>query len=390
MDFQTRGPVRLGIELLLEESSDLIRGRRIGIIAAAASVDRQFRGSVDRLVHYSGTDVVALFGPEHGLYGEAQAGKTIEDSVDEQTQIPVYSLYGKNKKPSQQSLANLDMLVIDLVDVGCRYWTFPYTMAYAMEAAAEAGIPVVVTDRPNPITGIHVEGNVLNPKFSSFLGLYPIPMRTGLTLGELALLFNAEYGINADLTVVPAKGWQRSMWYDETGLPFVPPSPNSPTLDMLTLYPGTCLIEGTNISEGRGTTRPFEIIGAPWIKPRRLADRLIERQLPGVAFRPVYFTPTFNKFSGQRCGGVHIHITDRESLPAVRVGLHVIDCIMQEDPSSFQWKIPDQGTPHIDLLAGTDTLRLDMGQRLEPDELLQQWERQLDDFTSLSSKFHLY
>lgn len=382
--------VRLGVDVLFDESFDLIRGKRVGVVAAAASVDGQLTATVHRLVQAPDVTVVALFGPEHGLYGEVQAGQPISDAVDAETRIPVHSLYGDNKKPTLESLSGLDALVIDLVDAGCRYWTFAYTMAYALQACAEADVHAIVLDRPNPITGVRMEGNILNPKFSSFVGLYPIPMRTGLTLGELALLFNDEFDIGARLSVVPVAGWKRTMWYDETGLPFVPPSPNSPNLDMLTLYPGTCLIEGSNVSEGRGTTRPFEMIGAPWIKPRRLADRLTERRLPGVAFRPIYFTPTFDKYAGETCGGVHVHIVDRDAVHSVRTGLHIIDCIMRDAPSDFEWIIKEGIPIHVDLLAGTDELRLNLGINLGPDELLEIWERELPAFQEIGKKAHLY
>lgn len=383
--------VRLGIDVLLDKSPTALAGANIGLLTTAASVDARLTPVVDRLLATPGVNVKALFGPEHGLYGVAQAGRSVGDFIDEELGIPVYSLYGANKRPSPESLEGLDVLVIDLVDAGCRYWTFLYTMAYALEAAAQKGLRVIVLDRPNPITGLHVEGNLLDPDFASFVGLYPIPMRTGLTLGEAARLFNDAFGIGADLHVIACQGWKRSMWYDETGLHFVPPSPNAPSLDMITLYPGTCLLEGTNVSEGRGTTRPFELIGAPWIQPRRLAARLSERNLPGVCFRPVYFTPTFSKHEGQVCGGVQVHVTDRDALHAVRVGLHVLDTLIAEAPDAFEWLSPTgSGHPMIDLLAGTDALRLELGRTSEPDDLLARWEKSLTDFTAIAQKAALY
>lgn len=382
--------VRLGIDVVLQESREVIAGGRIGVVAAAASVDAQLVNVVDRLLDADDVEVGALFGPEHGLYGEVQAGVQVKDTVHEESGIPVYSLYTESKKPSSSSLDGLDILVIDLVDVGCRYWTFPYTMAYCLQACAEAGIRAVILDRPNPITGLHVEGNILDPAFSSFVGLYPIPMRTGLTFGETARLFNDNFGIDAELHVIPCAGWERGMWYDETGLPFVPPSPNSPTLDMLTLYPGTCLVEGTNLSEGRGTTRPFEIIGAPWINPRRLADRLRERNLPGIAVRPTYFTPSFSKHNGTLCGGIQVHIVNRDEVHAVRVGLHLLHALIQEDPHSFEWIQSGQATRHIDLLAGTDELRLQLDARVDPEEMLKEWTEDLDEFSHVARKAHIY
>ncbi len=386
----TRGQVRLGIDVVLHEKREIIQGARIGIVAAAASVDSELVSVVDRLLELENVEVTALFGPEHGLYGEAQAGVEVGDSVHEESGVPVYSLYTHDKRPSANSLAGLDFLVIDLVDVGCRYWTFPYSMAYCLEACKAAGVRVLILDRPNPITGEHVEGNILDPEFSSFVGLYPIPMRTGLTFGESARLFNEHFGIHADLEVVRCAGWERAMWYDETGLPFVPPSPNSPTLDMLTLYPGTCLIEGTNLSEGRGTTRPFEVVGAPWIKPRRLADRLRERALPGIMVRPTYFTPSFSKHKGQVCGGVQIHIVNRDEVHAVRVGIHLLHALMQEGPHVFEWLQASNAPRHIDLLAGTDELRLQLDAGCDPDELLRVWSDDLERFKDVARTFYLY
>ena len=386
-----RPTVLPGIDVLAQESFEPVRGARVGIVAGAASVDAGLTSTIDRLLAAEGVEVAALFGAEHGLRGEAQAGVHVADTVDPETGLPVYSLYGERRRPRADALAGLDALVIDLVDVGCRYWTFPYTMAYCLQAAAEAGIRAVVLDRPNPITGVRVEGNILDPAFSSFVGLYPVPIRTGLTMGEAARLFNDAFGIGADLHVVPCRGWRRSMWYDETGLPFVPPSPNAPSLEMLTLYPGTCLVEGTNVSEGRGTTRPFETVGAPWINPKRLARRLAERGLPGVAFRPVYFTPSFQKHAGEVCGGVQIHILDRAAVHAVRVGLHLLHALIAESGSEFAWRAPAAGGRRmIDLLAGTDRLRLHLDAGGDPDELLSEWEAALPSFAPLAERARLY
>lgn len=382
--------VLLGIDVLAAEGFERLRGARVGLVAGAASVDRHLVSVIDRLIAADGVDVAALFGAEHGLRGEAQAGVPVDDAVDPETGLPVYSLYGQNKRPRPASLACLDALVIDLVDAGCRYWTFLYTMSYCLEAAAAAGITVIVLDRPNPITGSRVEGNLLDPAFSSFVGRYPLPIRTGLTFGEAARLFNQAFGIGARLEIVPCQGWRRTQWYDETGLTFVPPSPNTPTLETLVLYPGTCLVEGTNLSEGRGTTRPFEVIGAPWIHPQRLADRLRERSLPGVAFRPVYFTPTFGKHQGQVCGGVHIHVLRRDEVHAVRVGLHLLDALKAESGSEFSWISQGNGRPFVDLLAGTDRLRLHLEAGGDPDELLRAWESELDRFRVQAAEVALY
>lgn len=329
--------VLLGIDVLAAEGFERLRGARVGLVAGAASVDRHLVSVIDRLIAADGVDVAALFGAEHGLRGEAQAGVPVDDAVDPETGLPVYSLYGQNKRPRPASLACLDALVIDLVDAGCRYWTFLYTMSYCLEAAAAAGITVIVLDRPNPITGSRVEGNLLDPAFSSFVGRYPLPIRTGLTFGEAARLFNQAFGIGARLEIVPCQGWRRTQWYDETGLTFVPPSPNTPTLETLVLYPGTCLVEGTNLSEGRGTTHPFRWIGAPWIDGVRLARELNGRGLPGVAFRPVFFTPTFSKHAGTLCAGVEPHVLDPEAFRPVRTGLHLLDALYRQAPERWAW-----------------------------------------------------
>lgn len=386
-----RASVRPGVEVLLESEIERLKGLRLGLITHPAGVDRALQSTVDLLWRHPGVRLVALFGPEHGLRGDAQAGVTVRDTLDARTGLVVHSLYGATKKPAPDIVSTLDALILDLQDVGCRYWTILYTMSYALEAAAEAGVRVIVLDRPNPITGLRPEGNLVEEGFFSFVGGHPIPNRTGLTLGEAALLFNEAFGIGAELQVIPAQGWRRGMWFDETGLPWVPPSPNMPTPETALLYPGTCLFEGTNLSEGRGTTKPFELIGAPWLDAHRLADELNERGLPGVRFRPAYFTPTFSKHRDQLCAGVQAHVVDREALEPVRVGLHLLDAARRHGPSEFAWlEPPPGGRPFIDLLAGTDRLRLDLEEGRDPDEIWRAWNASLAGYLSLREKCLLY
>lgn len=386
-----RARVQPGVDVLLESRLDLVKGRRVGLVTNQAGVDSRCRSTVERLWRHPDLTLAALFGPEHGLWGAAQAGVPVEGGVDPRTGLPVYSLYGTTKKPTLDMISGLDALILDLQDVGCRYWTILYTMSYVLEAAAEAGIRAIVLDRPNPITGLYPEGNLVEEGFFSFVGDHPIPNRTGLTIGESALLFNEAFGIGAELHVVPMQGWRRGMWFDETRLPWVPPSPNMPTPQTALLYPGTCLIEGTNLSEGRGTTTPFELIGAPWLDASRLADDLNGRGLPAVYFRPATFVPTFSKHRETTCQGVHIHVLDREAVRPVRIGLHLLDACRRHAPGDFAWLPPSGGGPHfIDLLAGTDRLRIDLDQGRDPDEIWQEWSAALEGFLPVRERYLLY
>ena len=287
----------LGLEVFLEAHLGLIARRRIGLLACPSSVDGQLRSSVERLYRHPAVNLVALFGPEHGIRGHAQAGSAVASAIDARTGLPVYSLYGETQSPTAEMLRGIDAIVIDLPDAGLRFYTFLATTLYVMRAAEAAGIAVILLDRPAPIGGHRVEGPILDAAYSSFVGPYPLPIRYGMTMGEVAQLVN-ERDIGCDLTVIAMRGWSRTMWFDETGLPFIPSSPNLPTLDAMTLYPGTCLVEGSNLSEGRGAARPFEYIGAPWIDAESLADQLNDLSLPGLRFRPVYFAPTFSKYQG--------------------------------------------------------------------------------------------
>ncbi len=381
-----------GLDVLRREGHPWLRGRRIGLITNPTGVTRDLHSSVDVLLGRSDGRLVALFGPEHGLLGDAQAGAPVEMTADPRTGLPVYSLYGATCRPTPAMLRDVDLLIVDLQDGGARFYTYLWTMAYAMQAAAEHGIPILILDRPTPLGGEILEGPILNPAFASFLGLYPIPIRPGMTMGELARLFNEEYGIGAELDVVRCQGWRRSLWFDQTGLPWVMPSPNLPTLDSLTAYPGTCLLEGTNVSEGRGTTRPFELIGAPWVEAHRLAEAMHARELPGVRFRPVHFTPAFGKYQGERCAGVQLHLDDRLALRPVAVGVHLIQVIRPLHPKHFAWQPPREPEGHwpIDLLAGSDELRRQIEADVPADEIIAGWEPGLREFALRRQPYLLY
>ncbi|MEO6212276.1 MAG: DUF1343 domain-containing protein [Vicinamibacterales bacterium] len=359
----TSSVVTLGIDRLLSADRRLIEGRRVGLVCNPASINSGFRHSADVIVDDPSLTLGAIFGPQHGFRADLQ-DNMIETphGRDDLRRVPVYSLYSEVREPSRAMLEGIDVFVVDLQDVGTRVYTFIYTMANTMRVAARAGIPVVVCDRPNPINGNDVEGHLLDASYASFVGQFPIPLRHGLTIAELARLFNVSFGINADLQVIPMEGWRRGMFYDETALPWVMPSPNIPTLDSAIVYPGAVLFEGTGLSEGRGTTRPFELIGAPWIDGDRYAAAMNARELPGVHFRPVFFEPTFQKHAKHPCGGCQLHVADRQVFKPVRTAIEMLDEFRVEEPSKFAWREPPYEYEHdkmpIDILYGSDQLRL--------------------------------
>ncbi|MCH6482051.1 DUF1343 domain-containing protein [Pseudoxanthomonas sp. LH2527] len=379
---------RLGIEVLLEQRLDLLRGKRVGLVTNATGLDSRLRSDVDRFATHPDFTLVALFGPEHGVRGDAQAGDKVASSRDAATGLPVHSLYGAHREPTPAMLAGIDVLVFDIQDVGTRFYTYPYTLAGVLRAAKRAGIPVVVADRPDPLGGVLVEGPLLEPALASFVGLYPVPLRHGMTIGELASLFNAEFGIGAELHVVTMQGWRRGDEPLRGALPWVPPSPNMPTPDTALVYPGMGLLEGTNVSEGRGTTRPFETVGAPWVDARALAERLNAMALPGVRFRPTWFTPTFSKHAGQACGGVQLHITDRAAFRPVRTGIAVLKALHDQHPQDFDF-LPGE-PPFFDRLAGVPWLRqaIERGDTLDAIEA--RWQAPLADFLRLRQRHLMY
>ena len=375
----------LGIHVLLHQRLDLIEGKNVGLITNPTGVNRRLVSDIDLIAHAPGVHLVALFGPEHGIRGAHQAGANVGSYGDPQTGAPVYSLYGKDRQPTPQMLKGVDVLVFDIQPVGTRFYTYLYTMADAMKAAAQAHIPFVVLDRPNPLSGIKVQGPVLEPKYASFVGQYPIALRYGMTVGELAELFNTEFHIGAQLTVVKMRGWNRSMYYDDTPLQFVMPSPNMPTPTTALVYPGFGLIEGTNVSEGRGTTRPFELLGAPWIDAVKLADALNKANLPGVRFRPVHFTPTFSKYQGVLCNGVQVHVLDRQAFNPVVAGLTAIETIRELYPKEFEFK-----KAHFDNLIGNDWVREDIEKDVPVSEIRARWQAPLSRFEQVRRKYLLY
>jgi len=350
-----------GLDRLAADGFAALRGQKVGLLVHPASVDVRLVHARD-LMSAAQVDLTAIFGPQHGVLGQTQDNMIEWDGfVDPALGIPVHSLYGAHRKPTGEMLAGLDVLVVDLQDVGARYYTFVWTLLLCLEACAEAGVRVLVLDRPNPLGGLRTEGNVLDLDYKSFVGLAPIPMRHGLTIGELAHWFTAFFKLDVDLDVVWMDGWRRDQLFDVTGLPWVLPSPNMPTLDTAVVYPGGCLLEGTDLSEGRGTTRPFEIFGAPFIEPEPLAAGLKALDLPGVRFRPLHFEPTFHKFAGHVCGGLQVHVLDRHTFDAVLTYSAAISVIHEMWPEKFAWKQPpyeyETEKLPIDILAGGTTWR---------------------------------
>ena len=383
----------LGSERLL--ASGRLAGRRVGVVSNPASVDGAFRHVVDRIAAQPGVTLAALFGPQHGFHADAQ-DNMVETAHARHPRLgaPIHSLYSDTREPTAEMLDGLDLLVIDLQDVGTRVYTYVYTMANCLRAARRRGLPVVVCDRPNPIGGEAVEGPVLDPAFASFVGQFPIPLRHGMTIGELARLFNDRFGIGAELEVVPLEGWSRAAYHDEAGAPWVIPSPNLPTLDSAIVYPGAVLLEGTLLSEGRGTTRPFELFGAPGIDPEGLAGRLNALDLPGALFRPATFEPTFQKHAGRPCGGCQIHVTDRRVFRPVRTGVAVIAACREALGDRFGWREPpyeyERDKMPIDVLSGSPALRRQVDAGRPAAEVAADWDRGLAAFEALRRDVLLY
>lgn len=382
----TAAAVRPGIEVFLADVPSALRGKRVGLITNNSAIDRARNLDIDLIAQHKDLKLVALFAPEHGIRGDAAAGARIVDETDPKTGVPVYSLYkSEDRGPSAEMLRDVDVLVYDLQEVGGRTWTYVSTMALSMEAAKRKGIPFVVLDRPNPIGGEIVEGAMLDPKFKSFVGIYPIPARHGMTVGELATLFNQKYGIGADLIVVRTTSWRRSQWQDQTGLPWTNPSPNLRSLAALNSYPGSVYFEGTNISEGRGTDRPFEQVGASWLNATEVARVMNERRIPGVRFEAITMpvSPTAAKFPGQTIPAIRFVITDRQAYRPVRTSLLLIDEIRRQHPQDFAWR------PSIDRLTGSDKVRLAVEAGRLP-ALLEEWDREAADFLESRKPFLLY
>ena len=385
--------ISLGSERLI--ASSVLSGKRVGVVCNPASIDHEFVHITDRVAAMNDVTLGAIFGPQHGFRSDVQENM-IESghAKDQRRRAPVYSLYSETRIPTPEMMAGLDVLVVDLQDVGTRIYTYIYTMAYCLTAAKRSGVKVIVCDRPNPIGGTQVEGPMLVKGFESFVGLYPIPMRHGMTIGELARLFNDHFGIGADLEVIGMTGWTRDMYHDDARAPWVMPSPNMPTLDTAIVYPGTVLFEGTNVSEGRGTTRPFELNGAPWVTDERFADALNGRRVPGVHFRATVFEPTFHKHAKATCGGVQIHVTDRGSFAPVLAGILLTEAFRAADPSRFEWRQPPYEYEYtllpFDILCGTSETREQIEAGVKAEEIARSWQSSVAEFERLREKFLLY
>ena len=403
--------VKPGVEVFLEKYLDLVKGKRVGLITNPTGIDSNFNSIIDLFYKNQEINLVALYGPEHGVRGNAQAGEYVSFYIDEKYNIPVFSLYGQSMKPDAGMLKNideymrsfdttkigkipgnsmvesLDVLVFDIQDVGTRIYTYIATMAYCMQASAENGIDFIVLDRPNPINGTDLEGPVLEyPEYSSFIGLYPIPVRHGMTVGELSAFFNDKFlKKKVNLTVIPMQGWKRQMWYDDTSLPWVIPSPNMPTLNTATVYPGQVFLEGTNISEGRGTTKPFEIFGAPWIDGYELTKKLNKLNLPGLKFREAWFTPSFSKYRGEQCGGAQIHVIDRRRYRSFESSLSIIKTIMDMYPTRFKFH-----NEYFDKIMGTSKVREALEKGAGVKEIIKSYDKELNKFSELRKPYLLY
>jgi uncharacterized protein YbbC (DUF1343 family) len=386
--------VQLGIDNLLASQPEWLRSARIGLLANQASVDNRLRHTQSRLLE-AGANLTAIFAPQHGYLGEQQANMIeSDDFIDKHLAIPVFSLYSKTRQPTDVMLSHIDILVVDLQDVGTRVYTFASTLALCMEAARDHDVKVVVLDRPNPIGGKRSEGNLLDSKRSSFVGRFPIPMRHGLTIAELALLFNEAFGIGAPLQVFHLNGWSRTMLYGQTGLYWVPPSPNLPTPESTLVYPGQVILEGTNLSEGRGTTTPFELWGSPYLKPELVTERLAQEDLFGLILRPARFTPSFDKWIGQSCAGFHIHVADPELYYPYATSLTLVQAVLTTHRDEFQWTSPpyEYEFHHlpIEIILGSVNLHAQLEAGIPVKDLERSWEPQLREFRKLCEPYLLY
>ena len=403
--------VETGLDVFLKNHLALVKGKRVGLVTNPTGVDRELQNIVDLFLSHLDINIVALYGPEHGVRGNAQAGQYVPFYMDEIYKIPVFSLYGQSLKPDPGMLKNmdeymrtfdtsdtgkfpdstmkgsLDLMIFDIQDIGTRIYTYIATMAYSMQACADANIPFIVLDRPNPINGLVMEGPILEfPEFSSFVGVYPIPVRHGLTPGELALMFNDRFfETKVDLTVIPLAGWKRNMWFDETGLSWVIPSPNMPALKTATVYPGQVFLEGTNISEGRGTTKPFEFFGAPWIDGHKLSQKLNILELPGVTFREAWFTPTFSKYQGELCGGCQIHVINRSIFRSFSATLFIIQTIRELYPDQLIFH-----EKYFDRIMGTSSVREALEAGKPVPEIISDCSGGLINFRELRKPYLLY
>ncbi|MEW6419123.1 MAG: DUF1343 domain-containing protein [Nitrospirota bacterium] len=378
-------PVQIGLDKFERYWPKKLKGSRVGLLIHPASVNKRLNHATDLFIKSKKNKLKALFGPQHGIRGETQDNMVEwEGFHDKKTGLPVFSLYGRTRKPQSEMLKDIDVMVIDIQDIGSRYYTFIWTTELCMQACVETNKSMVILDRPNPIGGHNIEGPVLNMSFASFVGQRPLPIRHGMTVGEIGNYLRNEFYPSLDFHIIPMDGWKRNMWFNETGLPWVMPSPNMPTLETATVYPGMCLLEATNLSEGRGTTRPFEIFGAPFIDPDMLVKGLNELKLPGIIFRPMYFQPTFQKHAGKLCGGAQIHVLNREKFKPFKTGIAILKVVHDIYSNQFAWKEPPyeyefKKTP-IDILAGTDKLRKDIENGENLNQMEEWWQEQCHKF----------
>ena len=384
-----------GLDLIDAHWPADLKGARVGLVVHPASVNSNLEHAANVCKKSRKFRLSALFGPQHGILGQTQDNMVEwEGFHDPATDLPVYSLYGKTRKPTPRMLQDIDVLVIDLQDVGSRYYTFIWTLEFCMQACEDASKMVLVLDRPNPIGGHMIEGPVLKPDYASFVGLKPLPVRHGMTIAEIGRYLHSVFHPGLNFRVIPLEGWSRTMWYDQTGLPWVMPSPNMPTLDTAIVYPGICLLEATNISEGRGTTRPFELFGAPFIHPDTIVNALKKFRLPGVLFRPLSFQPTFQKYAGKLCGGAQIHVTDREKFHPFKTGAAILKAVHDTYPWDFKWNPPpyeyEEIKLPIDILAGSDRLRRNIESWKDLDEMEKRWQVDTRDFEKVRREYLIY
>jgi uncharacterized protein YbbC (DUF1343 family) len=382
--------VKLGIDVFMENYVSELKEKKIGLLTNQTGANAELVSTIRLFHEHPHIQLVALFAPEHGLKTNIKEGEQFSDSIHSATGVPVFSLYGVSKKPTDIMMESVDIVVFDMQDIGTRYYTYIYTMAYMMEACARTGKKMYVLDRPNPIGGHVVEGNLIDTDFTSFVGLYPIPTRHGMTVGELASYFNVEFNIKCDLVVVDMEGWNRKLFFSETGLPWIPPSPNTTSTDMMLLYPGTCLLEGTNLSEGRGTTQPFEIVGAPFLDGEKLQDEVNALCIEGIRARAVSFTPTYQKYTGEHCEGIQLHITDHNTIQPVRTFVRILALIAKLYPTDL--KFLEYGSlkhPLFDLLAGNSKLRIGL-ENADVEEYLQKCKHDSNAFIQKRKKYLRY
>lgn len=387
--------IRLGLEKLLTERISTLKNARVGLLCNQASVNHKFQHAADLFYQHDEINLTALFGPQHGIRGDVQDNMIeTRHSTDSVTNLPVYSLYSETREPTAEMLSDVDVLVCDLQDVGCRIYTFVYTMANCMKIAGQTGKKVIICDRPNPINGKASEGNILEPEWASFVGMFPLPVRHAMTIAELALFFKKYFNVECELETIEMDGWERKLWLDETDAPWVLPSPNMPTVDSAAVFPGTVFFEGTQVSEGRGTTRPFELIGAPYINSYQFAGELNAINLPGVRFRAADFQPTFQKHAGKTCGGVQIHVSDREAFEPVRTGLSMVKVINELYREDFRWKNPPYEYVYdrnpFDVIAGTETIRKSFDDGTSIETLISSWAKDLREFNARRETVLLY